>query len=158
MSQRARWYFAYGSNMDQAQMRERVGEFRICIPAILRNYHLVFNAVSKKNTKAGFANIEEQHGSVVEGMLYLLSEEQLKRLDKFEGHPDKYCRIPVCPEINEGMIEYAAVYKACSDKTAVGLQPTREYLAHLLAGKAFLSSEYYRKLKKTRTVRQSRRS
>nr|WP_276308344.1 gamma-glutamylcyclotransferase family protein [Ammonifex thiophilus] len=82
------WYFAYGSNMSAARMRERVGEvggWEERIPGVLEEWRLVFNKVASRNPREGFANIEPSAGERVEGCLYRLSESVLERLDRYEG-------------------------------------------------------------------------
>ncbi len=77
------WYFAYGSNIDANQMKERIGRYPDRVLGILRNWRLEFNKASAKVPGAGFANIMPCPGDAVEGVLYLLSEEELRRLDHY---------------------------------------------------------------------------
>jgi gamma-glutamylcyclotransferase (GGCT)/AIG2-like uncharacterized protein YtfP len=80
------WYFAYGSNLNVHQMRERIGEWRLSKRAIARNYSLVFNVFSKKIWNGYVANIEEtgRFEDVVFGVVYHITEEQFRALQRFE--------------------------------------------------------------------------
>jgi gamma-glutamylcyclotransferase (GGCT)/AIG2-like uncharacterized protein YtfP len=80
------WYFAYGSNLNVDQMRDRVGEWHLSKRALARNYRLVFNHYSKK--RQGYtANLLEtgKFEEVVYGAVYHITEEQLKKLQAHEG-------------------------------------------------------------------------
>jgi cation transport regulator ChaC len=82
------WYFAYGSNVKLAQMKERVGEFKLSRRAVLRNYKLVFN-ISSKRWQGFTANIQEtgHYEDKVLGVVYHISDIQLAKLQTFEGVP-----------------------------------------------------------------------
>ncbi len=95
-------YFAYGSNMSQAQINARLGgHISQPKPARLSGFKLVFNKYSKSRTneydrtkgydlgttRVGAANIVATGNpdDIVEGVVYSLSDTQLKKLDKLEG-------------------------------------------------------------------------
>lgn len=75
------WYFAYGSNLDISQMRDRVGDWRDSQRAHLRGWKLTFN-VSSSRWKGKAANIIETHNpkDIVYGAIYQITETQLKKL------------------------------------------------------------------------------
>ena len=76
-------YFAYGSNMDVRQMNERCpGAIRMK-PAVLHDYKL---------TERLYADIDESAGRNVSGILWGISENDLKNLDIYEGFPTFYTR------------------------------------------------------------------
>lgn len=78
--------FAYGSNVSENRMRiERNVNFISRKFAILENYRLVFNKVSKNNVYLGYANIEESIGEMVEGAVYEINDSDIYIIDKFEG-------------------------------------------------------------------------
>jgi hypothetical protein len=52
------WYFAYGSNVKLAQMKERVGEFKLSRRAVLRNYKLADIQLAKLQTFEGVPPLE----------------------------------------------------------------------------------------------------
>jgi len=145
-------YFAYGSNMDPEQMRKRGVKFFSREHAILEGWKLVFNKISSRNSNIGFANIVKDESSVVEGILYEITEEGLKTLDEYEGVPSDYQRIEVEVRKNNGEIVKAEVYVANPRKVKDGLKPSKEYLSHLLKGCDLLSSEYRKKLSEIATA------
>jgi gamma-glutamylcyclotransferase len=144
-------YFAYGSNMDRAQMLKRGVNFESVEPAKLEGYALLFDKVAKANPEIGFANVSPQDGSTVEGALYTASEEEIAKLDYFEGVPKHYLREEISVTTSAGELVLAIVYIANPEKRREGLLPTPEYLEKLLAGREFLSEGYLQKLAETPT-------
>ncbi len=137
-------YFAYGSNMDSKRMLERGIKFKSRRLGILNGYSLIFNKKASKGD-FGYANISLSEGDFVEGILYEVGEEDIKKLDKYEGYPNHYDRDYITVFSNKIPIE-SIVYIANPNKIMDGLLPTSEYLSHLLEGKEFLSKEYYNKI------------
>ena len=120
--------------------------------AVLEGYRLVFNKRSTRNPREGYANIVKDESSVVEGILYEIAEEDIERLDRYEGYPYHYYREKVRVRLPNGDTVEATVYIARQEMTAEGLKPTREYLNHLLKGCDLLSKEYCEKLRNTSTL------
>ena len=151
-------YFAYGSNMNQEQMKERGIHFLERKHAILRGYRLEFNKLASRNPQEGYANIVPNENEIVEGILYEISDLDLPELDKYEGYheheeyPNHYNRIKVKVKLDDGQEIEATTYIANSAKVREGLKPSREYLNHLLEGKGILSETYYQKLKSWETL------
>jgi hypothetical protein len=120
-------YFAYGSNMCQSRLEERVGKVTKIGTHRLEGYKLVFNAGYEEMV---FANLEKT-GLVkdfVEGVIYQLSPKQMRILDRYEGAPIYYNRV-----VEEGsLIVYICLnqsyqpYKNCV--------PSKEYTSYLLRG------------------------
>ena len=107
-----RWYFAYGSNMDPVQMKERKVQYRAAEKALLGDYRVAFNLLSKGRWNGGVADVVASPGSTVEGVLYLTTEEGLKTLDKYEGvHEDRYRRGEVTVEHQDGRRRQATYYE-----------------------------------------------
>lgn len=80
------FYFAYGSNMNTAQMKERCGiGFKEISPAKLDNYELGFD-------KRGYANIRPRQGELVWGFVWEINTSCVNALDGYEGYPDVYNR------------------------------------------------------------------
>jgi gamma-glutamylcyclotransferase (GGCT)/AIG2-like uncharacterized protein YtfP len=78
-------YFAYGSNMSQSQMNKRCANPVLLGSAVLHGYKFFIN-------NRGVANIKENSTSKTYGVLYEITERDLKLLDKYEGYPDIYQR------------------------------------------------------------------
>ncbi|MEM2224894.1 MAG: gamma-glutamylcyclotransferase family protein [Candidatus Caldarchaeum sp.] len=124
------WYFAYGSNLDQEGMKRRVGRWHDLKPALLKGYRLVFDVYSS-SWRGGVANVREDEKSVVYGAAYLLDEEQLEKLDRYEGVPHLYHRRKVVIEIDGSPAE-AFIYVGSNPRSSV--IPSSEYLSLMIRG------------------------
>jgi gamma-glutamylcyclotransferase (GGCT)/AIG2-like uncharacterized protein YtfP len=148
-------YFAYGSNISEHRMiTERKINFSSRKFAILENYKVVFNKVSKKNNNLGFANIVESNGSNVEGALYDVSVNDLNIIDRFEGAkttPKHYYQA-VVNVICEGETIQAITYIANPIMLKENIKPDKKYLNYILEGKDIFSDSYYEDLKNTSTL------
>lgn len=82
-------YFAYGSNMNPERIRYRIPEARGLGRAVLKGWKL---------TERLYADIDRARGGRVEGVLYCISETELRRLDFYEGYPRTYERKAVMVE------------------------------------------------------------
>lgn len=102
-------YFAYGSNMNSKQMRERCPRSKAEISAILKNYRL---------TEREKADIDPELGSVVYGEMYEISEGDLVNLDIKEGYPTWYTKKEVEIETPEGETYKAFTYIMTPEKKA----------------------------------------
>ncbi len=143
------FYFAYGSNMDEDQMLDRCGEknFRRLGRAVLRDYTLKFN---KRCRYGACANVERREGEYVEGILYHVNEQCLKKLDQYETN---YRKIAVHVEFEEKRVK-AFTYIARVDSIEEGLKPAEEYLKRVLkpCREKILNDEYCRKIKEAAEV------
>ncbi len=130
------YYFAYGSNMNEVRLRCRVGDFPNQVAAQLAGYSLRFNKAAKNKAGIGYANIIPARSGIVEGVLYHLTEEQIKQLDVLEGvESGHYSRLAVEVAVN-GSPKAAITYIACKKYVADGLLPdetctARAPLAHI---------------------------
>lgn len=139
--------------MDERQMLDRKALFISRVPALLKDYKLVFNKTSSSDPYKGYANIVPSINQLVEGVLYEMQEESIYPLDVYEGYPDEYQRRAVNVQINPPKkIIIAYTYIAVDKKTKEGLKPTREYLSHLLSARLLLSTNYYEQLKTVTTL------
>jgi gamma-glutamylcyclotransferase len=78
-------YFAYGSNMDWDQMRERCPSARFVGVALLPDYELAFTRKSVKRG-CGVADAVPKRGSAVWGVVYEIGDLDLGKLDTCEGY------------------------------------------------------------------------
>jgi hypothetical protein len=78
-------YFAYGSNLCTAQMAERCPSGQVVARAMLSDHALVFPRRSERRN-CGVAGIVPCPGRVVWGAVYRLTEDDIARLDRSEGH------------------------------------------------------------------------
>ena len=86
-----RYYFAYGSNMNHDQMVKRCPDAKYFGIGFLPDYKLAFTRNSTK-WESPVADILVSTGDIVWGVIYIVTEEDLKKLDKCEGHPTIYKR------------------------------------------------------------------
>lgn len=140
------WYFAYASNMYRAQMKQRAGDPAEERVAQLDNYELNFNKIARGGV--GTANLVPADGRMVWGVLYRLTEQQLRALDRFEGVPEHYRRSEVSVVDGQGNKIAAQVYLA--RKVRKGLKPDRSYLQRIVQGaeEHNLPQDYIEELKK----------
>lgn len=121
-------YFAYGSNMCSAQMRERIPNAEKIGVGRLTDYALVWDKQSKKDGSAK-ANIVERKGAEVWGVVYRLSSDDLRRLDGYEGG---YERLNVTILLQDGTLLEVATYM--SEQRQKDILPTREYWQRMVRG------------------------
>lgn len=85
-------YFAYGSNLSEQQLIDRVGAPSFTFAARLEDYQLRFTKKSKTGDPYAFANVEPAAGAATYGKVYGLSAKQLFDMDIYEGAPQHYVR------------------------------------------------------------------
>ena len=88
---RAPLYFAYGSNMDEAQMRARVPGAKKLGVGYLKDHEFIFSGFSQ-TWNGSVANVRKKKGSIVWGVVYDLPPGGLAKLDRYEGFPHSYQR------------------------------------------------------------------
>jgi len=151
-----RCYFAYGSNMNTARVRERGLAFSRVERATLPGFRLEFSKQGRDHPGSGHANLAWEPASVVEGVLFWLpSAAELARMDRFERSPVNYSRDIVEVHTDHGTVA-TWTYFANPGVLRPGLNPTRSYLAHLLAGEPYLSPGYFDRLRDWPCVAESR--
>ena len=81
-----RYYIAYGSNLNVRQMRMRCPGATICGTANLDGWGLLF-----KGSKTGsYLTIEERKGAAVPVVIWEVTEDDERELDRYEGYPAFY--------------------------------------------------------------------
>jgi hypothetical protein len=105
-----RLYFAYGSNLDLAQMARRCGAPLAVGIASLPDVELAFVGRSALWEGKGVATLRPAPGRCVPGVLYVLGEEDVEKLDGWEGCPDAYEHEEVVVRDEEGRDRRAFVY------------------------------------------------
>jgi hypothetical protein len=119
-------YFAYGSNLDEDQMRTRCpgasrGRF-----AVLRGYALAFTGRSR-TWGGAVATVVRAPDHSVRGLLWSLSIEDLALLDGFEGHPRVYQRVERVVIADDGARRRVHLYLVPKTRLSLGA-PSTEYL------------------------------
>lgn len=103
----AEWlYFAYGSNLNRAQMRRRCPGARPVLPAWLVGFRLTFRG---RPPKSGVADVQPDPLGRVPGALWRIGVDDLAALDRYEGYPYLYGRRQVQVETAEG-VHTALIY------------------------------------------------
>ena len=77
-------YFAYGSNMNWKQMRERCPSSRFVGIAVLRDHKLAFTRESDDRS-CGVADVVAENGTQVWGVVYEIADLDVGKLDASEG-------------------------------------------------------------------------
>jgi len=143
------FYFAYGSNMNLDQMRERKVSYQNPRKAFLMNYKLGFTKTSERYNNIGVADIIESKGNFVEGVLYEVTEEGMANLDKFEGiEQNVYKRVKVVVQLESGEELETITYKIINEDKPF-IPPAKEYMDKIIKGAEThrLSKNYIQKLK-----------
>lgn len=98
-------YLAYGSNLNLEQMNIRCPNAAVIGSATLCDYLLTFRGSSSR----GVATIEPKKGSAVPVLVWEITKECERALDRYEGFPRLY-RKEVLPVHLDGMRVQAMVY------------------------------------------------
>jgi gamma-glutamylcyclotransferase len=119
-------YFAYGSNLDEAQMRARCPGAQCVGTAVLPDHALVFDGHSRLWGGA-VANVVPAASARVHGLVYRLEHADLVALDRYEGHPHSYTRVVKAVLVHPETVHEVAVYLRPLGKFAVGSPPDSYY-------------------------------
>jgi len=127
-----RYYIAYGSNLNIRQMAFRCPDARIAGTAELTDMELLF-----KGSKTGsYLTVEPKVGSTVPVAVWEVSEEDEKRLDRYEGYPTFYYKkelvLPVTDRSGKKRRRKAFVY-IMQENRPLGM-PTSYYVATCAEG------------------------
>ena len=143
--------FAYGSNMDPAQMRERCpGSSLTWCVAEARGWSLHFPRKSEKR-RGGVGSIIALPESSVWGVVFSISERDLFRLDSFEGVPKAYRRDQLEVFTASGAPHTVSTYFAIPDRSGDEFLPHKDYIQLYISGAKYfgLPKNYIKALKKT---------
>ena len=98
-------YFAYGSNIHLEQMAFRCPAAQPLMPVVLSGYELTFRG-------SGVATVIPKIDAVVPGLLWSITPECEKSLDRYEGYPHLYHKADVAVTDPEtGKIYYPMLYE-----------------------------------------------
>jgi gamma-glutamylcyclotransferase (GGCT)/AIG2-like uncharacterized protein YtfP len=121
-------YFAYGSNLDIKQVKQRCRncDVRKVSVGYLPKYRLAFTQFYEP-WGGGVADIVESPNNCVWGILYALTMDAMKLLDAYEGYPTDYDRTQHSIITPEGDCYTAWVYSV-KRKDGEFIPPSRKYL------------------------------
>ena len=125
------YYFAYGSNLNRKQMSQRCPDSKPERVATLPNYKLVFVGWERQ-WRGGVASIRPLRDEKVRGAIYEISEQCLRRLDRYEGYPHSYGRLTVTVFDEDGEPIQAITYIKAG--RAEETQPSAEYVSVIQQG------------------------
>lgn len=124
-------YIAYGSNMDEEQMKYRCPSARLIGKSVVEDYQLLF-----KGSKTGaYATIEPKNGSQVPALLWTIGERDERNLDRYEGCPSFYYKQEL--EIEVGGRRAAAMVYIMHEENQLGIPSQRYYSVILKAYRKF---------------------
>lgn len=123
-------YFAYGSNLDEAQMRERCPGALRDLRATLPGHELTFAGFSHR-WRGAVASVVRARGRAVAGLLYRIPRAHVMRLDRFEGSPFAYERHTRIVVDERGHRRRAQLYVQ-PEHDLVRWAPSAEYFATIL--------------------------
>lgn len=150
-------YFAYGSNLDWKQIKDRCPATSFFCIAKLHKYRLDFTRYSDSvNRKCGVADIVSDLQSEVWGVVYRIDELDLGRLDKAEGYypsrkENAYRRFEaiVFQDGNEDKPLTVSTYEVVK-KELDKHRPSKEYRDQIIEGSKYwrLPNDYIEKLER----------
>lgn len=125
-------YFAYGSNLNVDQMEKRAPGHSYSYKAKAIGYEIYFPHYSSK-WKGGVASLKLKPGSVVQGVVYHVSEYDLANLDHYEGVDKKmYYRDTIKVFDFSGNAHWVFTYFAVKDEEE--FEPSNKYINSIVAG------------------------
>ena len=119
-------YIAYGSNMDERQMQFRCPDAKLIGKGKIKNWRLMF----KGSQSGNYATIEPEKNFEVPILLWKISAEDEKNLDRYEGCPSFYYKKEIEVEMENGESTTGMVY-IMHEERKLGL-PTAYYYEVLL--------------------------
>ena len=77
--------FLYGPDTFRKRTFDRIGPCTVLGPARLEDHTLVFNKPNMKNKQEGFANLSQESGENLYGVVFDLDDKQAETLDGYFG-------------------------------------------------------------------------
>ena len=152
-------YFAYGSNMSLKRLEERVGKVECLGQAKLKDYCLKFHKIGQDGS--GKCNILSIHDSryqgsdeqVVYGVIYRITKEQKRILDKYEDLGRGYEILDIRVD-QKNMQIVAFAYKAISSMIDETILPHGWYKDYVYEGalENNFPNEYINQIKRQRIL------
>lgn len=130
-------YFAYGSNLNTGQMRERCPSATVAFKARAEGWRLCFPRYSE-NRAGGVASLEPADSSTAWGVIYSLTWEDWEALNRREGFQpgrpcaeNTYCWVSLHVLDEAGQSHEVGTYLA---NTKRDYRPSRKYLSLITSG------------------------
>jgi hypothetical protein len=123
-----KFYVAYGSNLNVEQMALRCPDASIVAKGIIPDYVLKY-----RGSKTGaYATIVREKGKHVPVVVWRISPNDEKNLDRYEGFPTFYYKKRMKVVLENGKSTYAMAY-IMNDKAKAGI-PSDYYIRTILLG------------------------
>lgn len=119
-------YFAYGSNINLDQMACRCPDAEVVGPVTLEGWELLFRG-------SGVATIGRKEGGTVHGLLWQLTPDCERSLDRYEGYPHLYDKQPVTVRDAQGQ-EFTVMAYVMTDRYRVPAVPPTSYYKGIQKG------------------------
>ena len=128
-----KYYLAYGSNLNIAQMRHRCHTAKVVGTAEIKGYELLF----KGSGTGAYLTIEKAQGKLVPVAVWEVGKYDELSLDRYEGYPSFYYKTDMTVELRETQTQRkrkvnAFVYIMHEDRK-LGI-PSRFYVRTCLEG------------------------
>lgn len=124
-------YFAYGSNINLAQMAVRCPAATPVCPVVLDNYRLAFRGNMGFN---GVATIIPSQGEKVYGLLWKLTPACELSLDRYKGYPSLYYKEQITVRDKEGNRYSVMAYVMAQEFCLEPAEPSHHYFAGIVQG------------------------
>lgn len=121
-------YFAYGSNMDKNQMAYRCPNAVPVGKAELLNHKLIFRGYADVIPEGNIAD------SKVTGIVWKITKECRKALDRYEGWPRLYQRKMVTVIMDGKPVRAMMYYMVTEPKAPPAMPPSRIYWSTIMNG------------------------
>ena len=127
MSKRKKYYAAYGSNLNRAQMAWRCPSARIAGPSVMKGWRLLFRGAQR----GAVATVEPCQGAAVPILVWEITPADEAALDRYEGWPVLYRKETVTVTLNGKRVK-AMVYIMNEGRPSG--QPSAFYYSTILEG------------------------
>jgi len=132
-------YFAYGSNLNPERLVARGIRPQFLARAHATEYTLGFPR--RMRDGGGVAGMIPSPGDVVEGAIYLFSQQDFHVLDKYENTPISYFRTPIMVTVGASPKSRPLVARLCTITyeaiPGTAAAPSADYLEHIVIGAKF---------------------
>jgi hypothetical protein len=104
-------YFAYGSNLDAAQMARRCPGSSLFVKGTLAGFRLTFHGGGSHWGAGGTATVVEAPGAQVPGVLFRVTGADVEALDGYEAFPKIYRHLAINVTGADGAVHAALTYQ-----------------------------------------------
>lgn len=93
----AKFYAAYGSNLNRAQMGMRCPNAKVVGTAVISDYELLFKGSGSGN----YLTVEPQKGAMVPVGIWIITGKDERALDRYEGCPSFYYKTSMMLDVKK---------------------------------------------------------